>query len=122
MMKPCRLFVLCAALFAWSLVVGAPAKGRGYQQSGITGQVQGPILFHNWNVLVTSEDGKRVIDLVTAADGCFEVGLKPGTYVLTAYITNFDALHPVVWGTPVTVTVEKKEFSTAVLPITLPPL
>ncbi len=122
MMKPFRWFVLCAALFACSLVVGAPAKGRGYQQSGIIGQVQGPILFHDWNVLVTSEDGKHIIDLVTGADGIFEVGLKPGTYVLTAYITNIDALHPVVWGTPVTVPVEKKEFSTAVLPITLPPL
>ncbi len=116
-----RAFILCAALFAGSALLGAPATGKGYHLSGVTGQVQGPILFHNWDVLVVSDEGEFVTHFLTDPDGSFTVDLKPGAYVLVAYITNVGS-ESLVFGTPVSVTVEKKQFARVVLPISLPPL
>ena len=120
-----RIFIVCATLFACFSLFGALATGKGYQQSGVIGQVDGPVLFHDWGVLVISDDGQFVTDFLTDADGSFEVDLKPGTFVLVAYITDvafYPLVYPLVFGTPVTVTVDKKQFATAVLPVSLPPL
>ncbi len=114
-------FVACVALLPCLSLGAAPATGKGYHQSGIIGQVQSSILFHNWNVRAVAEDGEVVADFLTDAEGNFIVDLKPGTYVLVAYINNVGP-YPVVYGTPVTVTVQKKSFVPAVLHITLPPL
>ncbi len=113
--------ILCAALFACLPLSGAPATGKGYHLSGVTGQVKGNILFHNWNVLVTSDKGRVVADILTDENGNFTVDLKPGSYVLVAYITSVGA-HPLIFGTPVGVTVEKKQFVPVARTILLPPL
>ena len=115
-----RILLGLVVLVAGLLPVGVGADSRGHHQSGVTGQVQGFIVFHNWNVLVVSDTGKVAADFLTAPDGSFELNLKPGTYVLTAYIRNFGP-HAIVWGTPVEVTVEKKAFATVTLPISAPP-
>jgi len=120
-----RIFIVCATLFACTSLFGAPGTGKGYQHSGVIGQVDTHILFADWDVLVISDDGQFVTDFLTDADGSFEVDLKPGTYVLVAYITDvafYPLVYPLVFGTPVTVTVDKKQFATAVLPVSLPPL
>jgi hypothetical protein len=126
-----RIFVVCAALFACSSLFAAPATGKGhhhtgkgYHQSGVTGQVVVAgiipfIPFADSDVLVTSGDGQFVTDFLTDADGNFEVDLKPGTYVLVAYMV-FVPLHSPWFGTPVTVTVDKKHFVTVVLPLSFP--
>ncbi len=115
-----RIF-LCAALLGWIAPPRLQANNNGHHQSGVIGQVQSQILFHSWTVLVVSDRGKVAADFLTDADGSFQVNLKPGTYVFTAYYPNFGP-YSVVWGTPVEVTVAKKNFATAVLQITLPPL
>ena len=120
-----RIFIVCATLFACSSLFCAPGTSKGYQHSGVIGQVDTHILFADWDVLVISDDGQFVTDFLTDADGSFEVDLKPGTYVLVAYITDvafYPLVYPLVFGTPVTVTVDKKQFATAVLPVSLPPL
>ncbi len=118
----CKLSI-CAALVLGSLLpLAAPAQeNQGHHQSGIVGQVQGFILFHAWNVTIVSDRGKVVADLLTDPDGRFEVFLKPGDYVLTAYIRDFGP-HAIVWGTPVKATVSKKQFTAVTLPIAPPPL
>ncbi len=122
-MKSIKLILLLALglLAVNSAPLVARADNNGHHQSGVTGQVQGFILFHNWNVLVVSDSGKVVADLLTAGNGSFTVDLKPGSYVLTAYIRNVGP-HAIVWGTPVAATVEKKQFTTVTLPISAPPL
>ncbi len=115
----------CAILFASLSLLGAPDSARGHHQSGVLGQVQGPILAHEWDVLVHSGDGQFVTHFLTNPDGTFQVNLKPGTYILVAYITVGSSTMPpsptLVFGTPVTVTVQKKQFTPAALPISLPP-
>jgi hypothetical protein len=119
-------FIGCAVLFASLSLLGAPDCGMGHHQSGVIGQVQGPILLHDWDVLVQSDDGQFVTHFLTNPDGSFQVDLKPGRYVMVAYITVGSSTVPpsptLVFGTPVTVKVEKKRFTPAVLPISLPPL
>jgi hypothetical protein len=113
--------LLCAALLACIAPTRVFAGNNGHHQSGVTGQVQSQILFHNWNVLVISDTGKLVADFLTDADGSFQLNLKPGTYVLTAYYPDFGP-YRIVWGTSVEVTIEQKGFETVFLPVTLPPL
>lgn len=109
----------CLAVFVSLAVVGAPQTGKGYHVSGVVGQVHGDILFHDWNVLVLSDEGEVVADFLSDPNGDFEVDLKPGTYTLVAYIPNF--FSRTVFGIPATVTVAKKQFASVVLSISLPP-
>jgi hypothetical protein len=125
-----RIFVVCAALFACSSLFGAPSTGKshhhrgchhgGYHQSGVFGQVDfgsRPSVFPV-DVQVISGDGQHVTDFLTDADGSFEVDLKPGTYILVAYFTYEILPFRQVWfSTPVTVTVDKKQFAAVILTI-----
>jgi len=94
---------------------------QGHHQSGISGQVERVILFHDWNVSIVSDTGDFVADFPTQEDGNFAVNLKPGSYVLTAYIPDFGA-QGTLYGPSVQVTVEKQQFTSVFLPIVLPPL
>lgn len=109
----------CLAVFASLAVVGAPETGTGYHISGVVGEVHGDILFHDWNVLVLSDEGEVVADLLSDANGNFVVDLKPGTCTLVAYFPDF--FSRTIFGNPVTVTVAKKQFASVVLTISLPP-
>ena len=122
MKKVISIFLVAVGLLATCLrPLVAHAQGhQGHHQSGIIGQVQRVILFHSWNVRVVADTGEFVTDFLTAADGTFQVYLKPGTYVLTAYYPDFGP-QGTVWGTPVEVTVGKKQIQRTFLPITLPP-
>ncbi len=113
--------IACIGLLACLSLASAPGPAKGHHQSGVLGQVQSEILFHEWNVLVLSDTGEFVTEFLTDEHGAFEVDLKPATYVLVAYIT-VGAPFGTVFGTPVTVAVEKKQFPMVVLPISLPPL
>ena len=118
-----RKYIICAALVIgclWPVATQAQAH-RGPPQSGIGGQVHGFIQSHNWNVQVASNTGQAVADFLTAADGSFQLSLKPGTYVLKAYIRNIGR-HPILWGTPVEVTIGENDFKTVSLTITAPPV
>jgi hypothetical protein len=127
MKKLTRTFIVCTTLFACLSLFGAPPTGKGYQQSGIVGQVQDNILFADVNVLVASADGQFITDVLTDAEGNFGVDLKPGNYVLMALY----APHPapgqplpnfVIIGPPTPVTVVKKQFTTAILSLSIGPL
>ena len=118
-----RKFIICAVLVIgclWHVATQIQAD-QGPIPSGIGGRVQGFIQSHNWNVLVTSSAGNVVADFLTAADGSFQLNLQPGTYVLKAYIRNVGP-HPILWGTPVQVTLGQNDFVTVSLTITAPPL
>jgi hypothetical protein len=114
-------FIVCAALlFGCLLPVAMQAQDdQGHHQSGIIGQIEqvsGP-----WNVRIVNEDGKFVADVQADDSGFFEVDLKPGTYILTPYIFSIDGTGALL-GVSTTVTVDKKGFTTAELPIVNGPI
>lgn len=108
--------IVCVGLLACLSLAAAPANGKGYHQSGVIGQVQSDIVFNDWTVLVVSDDGEFVTEFLTDENGGFAVDLKPGTYALVAFIPVVGPFPPIV-GTPVTVTVEKKQFESVILPV-----
>ena len=117
-----KVILWIGLLAACLLPMDVRAEGhQGHHQSGVSGQVERVILFHHWNVSIVSDTGDVVADFLTNEDGSFEVNLKPGSYILTAYIPYFGT-PGTVYGTPVQVTVEKKQFASVFLPIALPPL
>ena len=114
-------FIVCAALFIGCLLpVATPAKdNQGHHQSGIIGQIEqvpGP-----WDVRIVTGDGKFVADIQADDSGFFEVNLKPGTYILTPYILSTGGTGALL-GASTTVTVDKKGFTVAELPIVNGPI
>ncbi len=114
----CTLVLSTALLVA--LVAPAGASPKGYNQSGIIGQVTGFDQPYQYVVTVFSSKGNFVTRFVTEPGGAFTVGLKPGTYVLTPFLSADGPRSPALRGLHTTVTVQKKEFTQAVLPFFLP--
>ncbi len=125
-MKPIirRLAIFAALLFGCLLPTAMQAQdNKGHHQSGIIGQIEqvpGP-----WSIWIVTSDGNFVADIQADDTGFFEVDLKPGTYILTPFILPIapaaDGIHPLV-GASTSVTVDKKSFTTAELPIVIGPI
>jgi hypothetical protein len=116
-----RKFIIGAALLVGCLLpVTTQARGnQGHHQSGIIGQIEqvpGP-----WSIRIVSAHGKFVADIQADDSGFFEVDLKPGTYILTPFILSIDGTGALL-GVSTTVTVDKKTFTTAELPIVNGPI
>ena len=114
------LGALCVAL----LIVccsETSARAGGHHQSGIVGQVvwgEQDLSPFPCFVSVVTGSGKAVAALETDANGGFRVALKPGTYLLIPFLP----LGPggaVAMGRAQGVTVEKKDYTTVVMPFTL---
>jgi len=109
-------FAICAALLFACLLPGATQAqdNQGHHQSGIIGQItQVP---GSWDVRIVTGDGKFVADIQADASGSFEVNLKPGSYVLTPFIPSIDGSGALL-GASTAVTVDKKGFTAAELPV-----
>lgn len=115
-----KLAISAALLFGCPLPVTTQAQdNQAHHQSGIIGQivqVPGP-----WDVRIVTEGGKFVADIQADNSGLLEVELQPGAYVLTPFIPAIDGTGFLV-GVATTVTVEKKTFTTAELPVVNGPI
>ncbi len=103
-----------------TLVTPAGASLKGYHRSGIVGQVTGFSEPYQYLVVIYSSEGRLVTRLVTQPGGAFTVGLKPGTYVLTPFLSTGGRGSPALQGLHTTVTVVRESFAEAVLPFFLP--
>jgi len=105
-------FIICAVFILGSLLpVAMQATGnQGHHQSGLRGQVVGfPTFVHQCHIRIVSSDGAKTdIDIVTDSELRFEVSLKPGVYTVVPYVVNTPPLF-IPPGSPVVVTVEKKD-------------
>lgn len=116
---PHRLVVIIAVLFTCLATATSfasdknnPVAGNG--KSGIIGRIgelPGP-----WHIHIDTGNGKFVEDIQADNYGSFQVDLKPGTYLLTPFFPSLDGTAQLV-GVTTAVTVEKKQFTTAILPI-----
>ena len=110
-------FIVCAALLIGCLLpVAAQAKD---DHSGIVGQIEelpGP-----WHIHIVEANGRFVADIQADDSGSFVVDLKPGAYILTPYFPSIDGTGTLV-GASTPVTVDKKAFTTAELPIVNGPI
>lgn len=109
--------IVCAALFIGCLLpVTTQAKD---DHSGIIGQIEelpGP-----WHVRIVAANGGFVADILADDSGSFVVDLKPGDYILTPFFPSIDGTAQLV-GVSTPVTVDKKAFTTAELPIVNGPI
>jgi hypothetical protein len=115
---PLPLIILTGLLLALLAPPGVDAKG--YDQSGIVGQVTGFTTPYQYVVKVFSDKGVFITQLVTEPGGAFQIGLKPGSYVLTPYLPVGAPSGPSLMGLHTHVTVVKKEFAATLLPFFLP--
>jgi hypothetical protein len=110
-----RLSIWIGLLAVCLLPVGA--RAAEHYNSGIIGLVEPPYI---WNSIVVF-DGRNSIGVPIAADGSFEVDLKPGRYVLTPnYAPGFGPGQPlsnlVARGNPITVRVTNHHFTLVEIP------
>ena len=106
-----KLILSIGLLTGCLIPTGAEAQAnQGHHQSGLSGQVVGfPTFVHQCHIRIVSSDGAKTdIDIVTDSELRFEVSLKPGVYTLVPYVVNTPPLF-IAPGSPVVVTVEKKD-------------
>ncbi len=117
MKKTTVKFIVCAALFIGCLLpVATQAKD---DKSGIIGHIVE--LVGPWHIHIVQGNGRFVADIQADDSGLFVVDLKPGAYILTPFFPSIDGGGELV-GVSTTVTVDKKAFTTAELPIVNGPI
>jgi hypothetical protein len=125
-----KLIIWIGLLVVSLLPAGAQLQGhQGHHQSGITGRVnggmvsvtptgEGSMVIPDY-VRVYSDTGELVTEVETEvtenATWHFDVYLKPGRYMVMAYVPPAPEDGGVLYTYPVAVTVEKKQFTDVVL-------
>lgn len=109
----------------WTAVLGIclaafGAQAKGYNQSGITGQVVGlPTSVTQCFILVVSTEKRNFAQVFSTDDQLrFRIALKPGNYVLVPFVASGSGDPEIAPGTPVPVQVFRKTFSEITLTYT----